>query len=291
MQNWKTNRPIVLVVMFAILAYTWSYVCWRPILDQIKPNLLTMKPGAIGLMMAGGFGPTAAALLLSLAIGGFGEVRTLLARVSRWRMGWVWYVLAVLFAPLAGLGGVAIYTALGHNPGAVRWDHWWVIAAFYGVSVFFGPLLEETGWRGFAQPILLNRYGVFVTGMMTGTIWTFWHSPLWFAAEGSSLSGGHFSAIGLLCYWLFLTGQSIVVAWMLSRTRGSVLIAMLVHQGMNASAVAWLFYDIATPDKPLAFQQLPVIAIWSFIAIGLAFGAMRGRVAGDAANPSALRDS
>ena len=283
MQNWKTRHPLVLTLLFAALAYGWSYLCWRPILADIKPNLFGMAPQSLALMLLGGFGPTASAIILSLVTGGPREVGALLSRTTRWRVSGVWYLLAFLFPLVAIGGGVAIYAALGQNPGPVRWDHWWIIAAFYGVAIFLGPLLEETGWRGFAQPVLLNRYGIFVTGMITGTLWTFWHTPLWFAAEGSSLSGGGLNVVSLGCYWLFLTGQSVVVAWMLSKARGSVLIAMVLHQGMNAGAIGWLFYDIPAADKPWVFEQLPVIAIWAMVGLGLVFGAMRGRVVADQA--------
>ncbi|MBP2158821.1 MULTISPECIES: CPBP family intramembrane glutamic endopeptidase [Asticcacaulis] len=278
MQNWKTRHPLVLTLLFAALAYGWSYLCWRPILNDIKPNLFGMAPQSLALMLLGGFGPTAAAIILSLVSGGPREVGALLGRATRWRVNGFWYLLAFLFPLLAIGGGVAIYATLGHNPGPVRWDHWWIIAAFYGVAIFLGPLLEETGWRGFAQPVLFNRYGIFVTGMITGTLWTFWHTPLWFAAEGSSLSGGGLNAVSLGCYWLFLTGQSVAAAWMMSKARGSVIIAMILHQGMNAGAMGWLFYDIPAADKPWVFEQLPVIAIWALVGLGLMFGAMRGRV-------------
>ena len=66
---------------------------------------------------------------------------------------------------------------------------------------------------------------------------------------------------------------------MMSKARGSVIIAMILHQGMNAGAMGWLFYDIPAADKPWVFEQLPVIAIWTMVGLGLMFGAMRGRVA------------
>ncbi len=288
MQTWKSKHPLMLTMLFAILAYGWSALFWRPILDDIKPNLLGMAPQALCLMILGGLGPTAAAIILSLVIGGPREVGRLLARLTRWRVNSGWFVMAFLLPLAVAGGGVAIYIALGHSPGPVRWDHWWIIAAFYGVAIFFGPLLEETGWRGFAQPLLFNRYGVFVTGVIVGTMWTFWHTPLWFASEGSSLSGGGLTAQSLACYWLFLVGISIIAAWMISRARGNVLLSMIIHQGMNAGAMGWLFYDIPAADKPWVFEQLPVFAIWAIIAIGLLFGAMRGRVdaTSEAVNPS-----
>lgn len=284
MKHWKTERPLGLILLFTLLAYGWSYACWHSILDQIRPNLMSMSPPAIILMMAGGLGPTVAAILLSLMLGGFRETGALLKRAVRWKVSPLWYLFAILFAPAVMLAGVGIYVMTGHEAGPVRWDHWWVIAAFYGVAIFFGPLLEETGWRGFVQPTLFNRYGIFVTGMISGTIWTFWHWPLWFAAEGSSLSGGGLTPVSLLLYWLFLCGQSVIAAWILTHARGSVLIAMILHQGINAGAVGWLFYDIAAADKPLVLEQLPVIAIWGIVGLLAISGAFRTRPKGEALN-------
>lgn len=284
MSNLKTQHPLILIAVFTVLAYGLSYLCWWPILDQIKPNLMEMSPSAIALMMAGGFGPSAAALIVTLIIGGPRACGALLSRIVRWKVPGKWYLAAVLFAPVVTLGGVGIYAALGYEVGGIRWDHWWVIAAFYAVTIFMGPLLEETGWRGFAQPVLFGRFGIFVTGVIIGTIWTFWHAPLWFAGEGSSLSGGGFSAQSLLCYWLFLVGQSVFLAWMLSKARGSVLLAMLVHQGVNAGAIGWLFFNIPESHKPWVFEQLPVLVIWAIIGVGLIFGLFRGRVIPDSTN-------
>jgi membrane protease YdiL (CAAX protease family) len=271
MSELKRTPVLGRVAAFALLAYIWSAACWWPILDQIEPNLLEMSPGAIGLLVLGGLGPTLSAFAIAGVTGGRKGLHGLAARAMRWRAAPRYYLIAFLFAPLATLGGVIIYAALGHPVGAVRWDHWWVIGAFYLVAALLGPLLEETGWRGFAHPQLQERYGLLASGMAVGSIWTFWHAPLWLAAEGSSLSGGNFGALPLLTYWLFLCGQSIIAGWLVERAGGSVPVAMVVHQGVNAGAIGWLFYDIVEADKALVFEQLPVIAIWSIIAIfGLA---------------------
>jgi membrane protease YdiL (CAAX protease family) len=255
------------ILSFALLAYGWSATCWWPILDSIKPNLLDMPAGAIVLLVLGGLGPTVAGFLMAGVTEGRVGLRRLASRALHWRAAPRYYALAFLFAPVVTLCGVAIYLALGNPVGSVRWDHWWVILAFYFASAFFGPLLEETGWRGFAQPLLREDLGLIASGMAVGTIWTFWHAPLWLAAEGSSLSGGDFGSVALLAYWLFLCGQSIIAGWLVERAGGSVPVAMVMHQGVNAGAIGWLFYDIAEADKPFVFEQLPVIAIWSIIAI------------------------
>ena len=41
-----------------------------------------------------------------------------------------------------------------------------------------GPLAEEFGWRGFAQPRLRERFGLIGTSVVLGAAWALWHVPL-----------------------------------------------------------------------------------------------------------------
>lgn len=49
------------------------------------------------------------------------------------------------------------------------------ISFFSGFTAFFG---EEYGWRGYLQPILMNRFGKRKGVLLLGIIWGLWHLPL-----------------------------------------------------------------------------------------------------------------
>lgn len=54
------------------------------------------------------------------------------------------------------------------------------------LSVFFFSMIqgatgEESGWRGFLQPVMEKKAGVIKGSLMVGLVWSFWHTPIWFA--------------------------------------------------------------------------------------------------------------
>lgn len=85
-------------------------------------------------------------------------VQQLLRRLVLWRVGWRWYAVAVLLIPVSE---VAVTAALG-GPDALRAftpAALLLYPAAYLAHFFFGPLFEESGWRGFALPRMQDRFG------------------------------------------------------------------------------------------------------------------------------------
>ncbi len=66
--------------------------------------------------------------------------------------------------------------------------------------------------------------------MILGVIWTLWHLPLFF-----NPATGYY----ITPFWVFLVFQlpvSILITWVFNSTRGSVLMAMILHAMLNASS-------------------------------------------------------
>jgi uncharacterized protein len=159
--------------------------------------------------------------------------------------------------------------------GSIQYGVLPIIPVLVFVSIFFGPLGEELGWRGFLLPFLERKYGVIKGSIVIGIIWTFWHAPLFWAKSGTAISGYPVTFLSVTIYLLFITGSSFIFTWLYSRTNGSVLLSILLHLSMNASGLiaSLLFPDIGLQGKLNIFYY-STVCIWVLILCGLGFGSI-----------------
>lgn len=173
----------------------------------------------VALVGLGAFGPMLAAMI-AVRVEGTG-VRALFRPLGTWRVGFSWYLAALLLPGGIFVLGAATWNALGHaEPLLYPPDN----AAFMAAAVVF-PLGEEIGWRGFALPRLTRRVGPLAASAIIGVVWTFWHVPM------LTLQGVR---PALYCVFVpFMVGGSILFAWIYGHTRGSLLLAVLTHVGAH----------------------------------------------------------
>ncbi|NDJ34603.1 MAG: CPBP family intramembrane metalloprotease [Chloroflexi bacterium] len=183
-----------------------------------------------------GLGPAAAALLTAALTG---DLRDLLARITRWRFGGVWWLVVLspllLFAvaapiqwiitgeppALAGLGNVEDIGQIGVVGAALLW------LATFG----FG---EETGWRGFAQHHLQQAHGARRTALIVGVLWIVWHLPYFFY-QSTFMS---FGVLGTVGWSIGLVAGAVVLAWLYNGTGQSILAVALWHALFNLASAA-----------------------------------------------------
>src|SRR5207247_7237989 len=76
-------------------------------------------------------------------------------------------------------------------------------------------------------PRLAARWGLAGASILLGVIWASWHLPL-FYVPGTDTYGQSFPM-----YLLQVTALSVAIAWLYWRTRGSLLLTMLMHAAIN----------------------------------------------------------
>ncbi|MDJ0318127.1 CPBP family intramembrane glutamic endopeptidase [Arthrobacter antibioticus] len=94
-------------------------------------------------------------------------------------VGLRWWGVALLGIPALLLAGVMLL------PGTLSS---FTVNDFSGVLLIYplqllgiillGGGLEKTGWRGFAQPKLQEKYSPQVAALLIGVLWAAWHAPL-----------------------------------------------------------------------------------------------------------------
>jgi membrane protease YdiL (CAAX protease family) len=176
------------------------------------------------------FSPTIAAYLVAAGMGGWPEVKKLLAGYTRWRVGWQWY-LAALSMALIPLGVALVYIALGNPPRGLRegltWGGYFVILMQGWLT---GPLAEESGWRGFALPRLQGRMNALTASLVLGVLWAFWHVPQYLT--GGVQTGGMMPFPIFVPVTIVLT---ILFTWVFNNTRGSLVATTVMHFSYNFS--------------------------------------------------------
>jgi uncharacterized protein len=251
------------LVAFLVLAFGLTWAIMVPLV--LGSYGLVPFPEFLPLLVVMGYGPTFAALLVTGALGGRPAVRALLGRMLLWRVGWRWWAVTLFLNAGVVLGALGLYALLGNPPhplpalGPVLLVD--IVVTFLISGLING---EEIGWRGFATPRLLERYGVPGTVALLGALETLFHLPIFFN-NGASAAGGQngtpflaFLATVILLVFLF--------TWLYQHTRGSLLIATAFH----ASANTWTTV-LAIPSTSPTFAWLMVAA--ELVAVGMVLAA------------------
>jgi len=222
---------------FFVMAFAFSWIAWSPwFLSEDGAGLLPYSSPLInGLVVPIGIllGPFLSAFIMTGAAEGRVGICRFLRRLVLWRLGVRWYLFALIGVPVVmALGtvivpkGMASLLALG--PGYVpTYLIWFLIIAIIG-----GPLLEEPGWRGFALPRLQPLHGPLMGTVILGLLWALWHLPEFLVPAWAKSSGGS-GFLDILKFVVIAIAFAIVITWVFNNTRGSVLMAILVHASID----------------------------------------------------------
>lgn len=202
--------------------------------------------------MLGIFGPFVAATYLTFQERGAAGVQALYAGLRAWRVSPKWYVFA-LFLPGLALSAVLWAIRAAGQPG--DWHYLPGIAEC--VSALVVSVAEETGWRGYALPRLAARYGAFLGSCILGALWAVWHVPMFLALDVPMSLGP--------VLLLFFVGGSLWFTYLVRKTSGSLLIAVLAHLGAHLN----------NSHAALPGDTLPLI-VHTVVYAGLGLAAMRG---------------
>jgi membrane protease YdiL (CAAX protease family) len=246
------DRGIKSILAFVVIAYAISWAIWLTGIASIN-GLVGINDGRFaGFLLAGSFGPTAAALIMTGFTGGRAAVIGLLKRLILVKVNWRVYVAAFFLLPAIGL---VFYLVLGVSAKIALWKIAATMIALVPVNAFLGgivfgvgPLGEEMGWRGFLQSRLQDRLRSVIVAIIVGLVWAFWHFPVFrFADFRNGLSWSQFVVLYPISTILIAFIMGHLWRW----SNGSLFVAMFFHAVLNTTAVNlmrdnwWDFGDLA----------------------------------------------
>ena len=222
------------LVSFFVLAYAVTWLLWAPMVVAGVPAFSASRHvPSFAALPAVAIGVSGSAFLMTAITQGRTGIRRLLQRLTCWDVGLQWYLVALLLIPLgellvtAAVVGPVVLRAL--TPGALI-----LYPAAFASHFIFGPLLEESGWRGFAVPRMQHRFGPLRGTLLLGLLWAGWHVFLYLPGW---IGGG--AAVGIIDAGIFVTftvAVSVAFTWLSNNTRASLLLVMLLHGSVNGTA-------------------------------------------------------
>jgi membrane protease YdiL (CAAX protease family) len=225
------------------------------------------------LLFVGIYGASAAGFIMTRIVEGKGSVRKLLRRYLDWRVGIQWYVVMFFTMPVLSVAAMAIYALQGNSLGQFVPGAWLLALAGAIPAVLFGPLGEEAGWRGFALSRLQEKYSAFWSSIILGVLHTFWHAPLFWLPGGTPISGGAVTPAGVASFLSMVTIGTIVYTWVFNHTRGSMLMAVLLHLSFNTAGdtLFAMFPGLSEVTQYHIQWELGNIPGWILVALLLIF--------------------
>ncbi len=228
--------------LFLAAAFGWSwglgFVAYQIKVDWPKLN--------VALMIAAGFGPSLAGLLVVALSTGHSGLRTWTARCLNWHVDWLWYAVAFLAPPVVMACGLALNAAMGGPPTTLPAAAQipLVVANVGLVLLVGGPLGEEFGWRGYLMPALTELTNWRAASLVVGIVWGLWHLPLFF------ITGTAQSHMPMAAFLLNILAGSVLFGWLFERTRRSALPAIVLHTSLNVFAGILAIVPTATTAQP-----------------------------------------
>jgi membrane protease YdiL (CAAX protease family) len=219
-REFAKRRPALFFSLFIVL-WMWIFMALVIALVPIDPvEGPQFVHVALVFLVAS---PTIFGFLFARIIDGKRGVRSLFARLGRWRVGLTWYAASLLLIP-AVIGAATLLRGL-LGADLKELDLLGNLLFAIPISLLAG-VMEEFGWRGFLLPKVLEKHGALKAALLVGGVWALWHAPINYL--GVSKYGAE--AVPILLVLLVLpVAETVIMVWIFMRTRQSMLLMVLMH--------------------------------------------------------------
>ncbi len=162
----------------------------------------------------------------------------------------IFLLLLVLQVAIVALAVVAQLWATGKGLNSVLLLSPSALLTTFVVTATSGPMGEELGWRGYLLKELHKRHTLFMSGLLVGIVWGFWHIPLWI------ISG--YSGISLVLY---------VAYFLVSIVSTSLVITVFYSRQWNLMIPIWIHFLF---NFVLALVKMDILPLLGWTSLGYA---------------------
>jgi membrane protease YdiL (CAAX protease family) len=216
---------------YFLLAYGFGWLGWSPyVLSQSGLGLLPFHLSQFVILPGAFLGPCLSGFIMAAVTEGKAGVGHLLRRLILWRVGWQWYLFALVGVPAILLLGFLPLPGVAATLRVPSLPFFLAFLLLLVPQIFTSGLAEEPGWRGFALPRLQRNSGPLLGTLILGLLWGGWHLPLFLTAW--TMLATNLLMIGE--FVLSAMSLAIIITWVFNHTRQSLLIALLLHASVDA---------------------------------------------------------
>lgn len=258
------NTQVPFPVRFFKVAFLGSWIIWTPLIlarfriIAVSDKLLSVL--TIPVIAIGVFGPLAGAIYSLHKEKGKDSVKKYIKSFLDLSIGWKAYLIPVLI--FGGSTFIAWFSPelFGDKRLPMLLPSLWTFFPYLVLMILIGGGQEEFGWRGYALPVLENKFGIWMANIILGIIWALWHLPLWFI-KGTSQSFMNFGG-----FLLLMTGYSFILSWIRKIAGNKPFSGLYVHGLFNAFI----------PLMPTFIMQedLPQPRFWIWVILTLIIGVL-----------------
>ncbi len=256
------NNNVRFPFRFFIITFIWSWTLWTPLvlgslnIIPVPDRLLSALPLPITVLAA--FGPLAGALIVLHKEQGKGSSGKYLRSFLDLHLGWKAYIFPVVI--LGGSTFIAWFfpELSGEKRLPMLLPSVWIFIPYLLVMIFMGGGQEEFGWRGYALPLLENKFGIWFANIILGIVWACWHLPLWF------IKGTYQAYMNFGGFILLIVGYSFIFSWIRKISGNRPFSGLYTHGLANAF--------IPLMPTLIVQKDIPQLRFWIWVTLTFLIG-------------------
>jgi len=251
------------------MTFFWSWILWTPLvlgslkIIPVSDNLISIL--TFPLIFLGAFGPLVGALFVIHQEKGKGSLKKYLQSFLDFNLGWKAYIIPIII--FGGSTFIAWFfpELFGEKRLSILLPSIWIFIPCSLFMIFLGGGQEEFGWRGYALPILENKFGIWLANIILGIIWAFWHIPTWF------ITGTNQTYMNFGGFILLMVGYSFILSW-IRKISGNRPFSGLYAHGLANSFISIM--PTLTMQKNMPQTRFWIWVILTFV-IGILITVLR----------------
>jgi membrane protease YdiL (CAAX protease family) len=234
-----------------------AFLILTPFLSLAIPAFLSLPPEVVPLLLV--FIPATLAILFTAMTEGYKGVRVLLTKLTQWRIGFRWYLIAFGLALGSRLAISVLAILFGWTTTFELYDWTSLQYVFIAIFTIIGALMEELGWRGYVLPKISVRQSALSSALIIGIPWGILHL-------GLILPGQMNAGTSWVSTMLFILSISVILTWLFVQTKSGIVAGIVFHAtqnffvflngGMLSAGIFWESWLLTAVTLVMAFALI-----------------------------------